>query len=125
MQESSWRERINTLFGTPEPPMADKETMSQYLSYLRSRIEHPCFLILAQEESACFEALLLVDFEEEIDEEEGILAKVLRSSDGKEFRLPLVQLDCCRESSPNSQLLDDFGRWFMHTLLRRMNVEGI
>jgi hypothetical protein len=84
-------------------------------------MEHPCYLIQAQEDSSRFEALLLLDFVEEIDGEQGIMVRVSRSSDGKEILLPLAELECCDEDSSNSELVEDFTRWFMHTLLRRMS----
>lgn len=121
MPHDSWQERINELFATTTPPDADAETMSAYLRHLRTRIEHPCYLIQAHEDSARFEALLLLDFDENVDGERGIMARVCRSSDGHELDVPLAELECCDESSPNNILVEDFTRWFMHTLLRRMS----
>jgi len=121
MQHGTWQDRINELFATSAPPDANAETMPVYLRHLRTRIEHPCYLIQAQEDSARFEALLLLEFEEEILEHRGIMAKVCRSSDGREFALPLAELECCDEDSPNNELVEDFTRWFMHTMLRRLS----
>jgi hypothetical protein len=121
MSDRSWQDRINHLFETESPPDADTETMSLYLRHIRNRMEHPCYLIQAQEDSSRFEALLLLDFVEEIDGEQGIMVRVSRSSDGKEILLPLAELECCDEDSSNSELVEDFTRWFMHTLLRRMS----
>jgi hypothetical protein len=121
MPHLSWKERINELFGTSRPPEANPETMAVYLRYLRAHMEHPCYLIQAQEDSALFEALLLNELGEEIDADRGIMAKVSRSSDGREFTLPLAELECCEDDTRNSELVEDFTRWFMHTMLRRMS----
>ncbi|MEF8822997.1 MAG: hypothetical protein V5A14_03420 [Desulfohalobiaceae bacterium] len=121
MEHGNWQERINELFATTTPPDADAETMTVYLRHMRSRIEHPCYLIQAQEDSARFEALLLLDFDEEVDDEQGIMARVCRSSDGRVLDVSLAELECCDDSSPNNVLFEDFTRWFMHTLLRRMS----
>ena len=121
MPHWNWKERINELFDTARPPDANQETMAVYLRYLRTHMQHPCYLIQAQDESARFEALLLHELDEEIDSDRGILARVSRSSDGREFTLPLAELECCEDDTLNSELVEDFARWFMHTMLRRMS----
>ena len=121
MPDRSWQDRINELFATTAPPDANTETMTAYLRHLRTHLEHPCYLMQTHEENARFEALLLLDFVGEVDPERGILARICRSSDGREYTLPLAELECCEDHSPNSELVEDFSRWFMYTMLRRMS----
>ncbi len=122
MRHSGWKDRINALFQTQIPPEVDTENMGLYLRYMRERIRHPCYLVQSQEDETGFDALLVLELLEEVDAEQGILVRVSRSSDGRELVLPLAQLECCQEGSSNSELVDDFGRWFMFALLKRMGV---
>lgn len=121
MTERSWQERINEIFATTAPPEANAETMTVYLRHLRANLEHPCYLMQTHEETLRAEPLLLLDLAGDVDPEQGILARVCRSSDGREFTMPLSELECCEDSSPNSDLVEDFSRWFMYTMLRRMS----
>lgn len=42
-----------------------------------------------------------------------LVASVRRRSDGKEFYLGLAELDVVDKHSPNRQLVDDYGVWFV------------
>ncbi len=56
----------------------------------------------------------LISFENELDENNGILVKVGRLSDKKKFLLPLADLKSTGEESKNYQLLDDYSVWFVN-----------
>lgn len=54
----------------------------------------------------------LIQIEDYIEEEYGLLAKVTRISDRKKFQIPLVDLEAVDKKSTNFQLLDDYSVWF-------------
>ena len=56
----------------------------------------------------------LIKFEDEIDESVGLLVKVRRTSDKKQFVLPLADLKATNENHPDYQLLDDYSVWFVN-----------
>ncbi|MFZ1201271.1 MAG: calcium-binding protein, partial [Desulfobacterales bacterium] len=56
----------------------------------------------------------LISFENDLDENNGILVEVERLSDKKKFILPLADLKSTDKYSKNYQLLDDFSVWFVN-----------
>jgi len=56
----------------------------------------------------------LVGLVEEVEDWEGILAKLVRLSDKKRFTLPLADLRATDKSSKNYELLDDYSLWFVN-----------
>ena len=51
---------------------------------------------------------------DEADPDDGIVAVVQRTSDRKEFSLPLADLEARVKESKNYQLLDDYSVWFVN-----------
>lgn len=109
--------------------------LTKYLEYLKQNIKLPCRVTgreeFVWEEEYVFgsgskkeyeklkkthpsytDTFTILQFEDVFDLDEGIVARVLRSSDKKEFLLPLADLEACDESSPNYEFLDDYGMWF-------------
>ncbi|MEW5802054.1 MAG: calcium-binding protein [bacterium] len=56
----------------------------------------------------------LLNFEDEIDSDYGIMVKVKRASDRKQFTLPLTKLKAPDKKSKNYQLLNDYSVWFVN-----------
>jgi hypothetical protein len=56
----------------------------------------------------------LLGLVEEVEDWEGILAKLVRLSDKKRFTLPLADLRATDKSSKNYELLDDYSVWFVN-----------
>jgi hypothetical protein len=56
----------------------------------------------------------LIKFEDELNESSGILVKVKRTSDKKQFVLPLADLKATDEKNQSYQLLDDYTTWFVN-----------
>ncbi len=52
-----------------------------------------------------------IELSEEIDEMYGIIAKVKRSTDKKQFMLPLWDLKCVDRNSKNYELISDYSSW--------------
>ena len=53
----------------------------------------------------------LIELMEDIDEEYGIIAKVRRVTDKKQFELPLWDLGCTDEHSKEYELISDYSFW--------------
>jgi hypothetical protein len=111
--------------------------LTKYLEYLKQNIKFPCHVTgredFAWEEEYVFgsgskkeyerlkktqpsytDIFALSQFDNSSNPDSGIVVKVQRLSDKKEFFLPLVDLEACDESSPNNQLLDDYAVWFVN-----------
>lgn len=107
------KQRLRQVFGDREPPGASRDSLAVYREHLRERLEHPCFLHLVHEDGASFEALQLVDLIEEIDAEQGLLARVKRVSDDREFQLPLAHTECPPEDAANHEPIETYCQWFL------------
>ncbi|MCK4729032.1 MAG: hypothetical protein KAT27_08930, partial [Desulfobacterales bacterium] len=56
----------------------------------------------------------ILSFDDDYDEDNGILVNVQRISDKKEFALPLEDLEAVDKKSNNYQILDDYSVWFVN-----------
>ena len=56
----------------------------------------------------------IIAFEDELDEDYGILVNLRRISDGKRFTLPLADLKVADKKNPGYNLLDDYSVWFVN-----------
>ena len=56
----------------------------------------------------------IIDLDDDLDWEEGILVNVKRISDNKKFTLPLADLESEDDNSTNYQILDDYSVWFVN-----------
>lgn len=61
---------------------------------------------------SCLDKYERLNFDDDIDPEDGILVNVQRLSDKKTFVLPLARLESTKRKSVNRQLLDDYAIWF-------------
>lgn len=109
--------RLRRVFGTREAPEVTEDSLALFQEFLRNWLEEPCFVFVAQEDGAPFEALELLEVSEEFDVEQGLLATVRRTSDSKQFELPLAQLECPVEDATNHELIDDYCQWFVRSFL--------
>jgi hypothetical protein len=55
-----------------------------------------------------------ISFDDQIEDMEGLMVKVKRISDRKQFVLPLADMKATDKKSPNYQLLDDYAVWFVN-----------
>ncbi|HLO50710.1 MAG TPA: calcium-binding protein [Kamptonema sp.] len=128
--------KIQKILGVKNIDVSD-QTLKKYLHYLKQNIKMPCNLTGQEdflwEEEFVFgygnkkeyeklkktrpsytDIFKLLRFEDLVSEESGILVEVQRISDKKKFTLPLSDLEATDESSPNSQLLEDYAVWFVN-----------
>jgi len=120
MSHPSWQAQVQEIFGTRDIPEVTSQHLEMFRDHLRSHLEDPCFLFLTSEEGAHFEAVLLVDCLEHVDESEGIFVQVKRTSDHKHFALPLAQLECPPEDPANHLLINAYCSWFIRSVFHNL-----
>jgi hypothetical protein len=109
--------RLRKVFGTRETPRVDEDSLALYQEFLRNWLEEPCFVFMVHEDGAPFEALELLEISESFDTEQGLQAVVRRTSDSRQFELPLAHLECPVEDATNHELIDDYCQWFVRSIL--------
>ena len=120
-----------------EEAIVNEENLEKYLMYLREKIEMPC-IVTGIEDLGCFgweeyynfgpgnrreyeklkikypsfrDEYLLLEFDDDLDKEEGLHAHVQRISDKKKFILTLADLKAVDKKTNNARLLDDHAVW--------------
>ena len=133
-------QRIADILGTKDVPDVGTKTLERYLDYLKQNLEMPC-QVTGIEDMGCFaweeyytfgpgserkyeelkkkrasytDTFELLSFDDEYDEDYGLVVNVRRISDKKTFALTLSDLETTDEQSKNHQLLDDFATWFVN-----------
>ncbi|MDD2308930.1 MAG: hypothetical protein PHH91_05040 [Desulfuromonadaceae bacterium] len=113
------------------------ESLELYRSYIQKNIVFPCELTgredFAWEEIYIFgpgdkeeyaelkkskpsytDIYTFMSFDDQIEERDGLMVKVKRISDYKQFVLPLADLKVTDVNSPNHQLVHDYAVWFVN-----------
>ena len=55
-----------------------------------------------------------MSFDDQIDDKDGLMVKVKRISDNKQFVLPLADLKVTDSGSPNHELIHDYAVWYVN-----------
>ena len=128
--------RIEQILGEDNLRVSD-ESLKMYRSYLQENIVNPCeltgiedfrweeFYILGPGDKKEYEELKktrpsyqdvykFISFDDQIEDMEGLMVKVKRISDCKQFVLPLADMKATDKKSPNYQFLDDYAVWFVN-----------
>ena len=118
-------------------PEVSHESLERYFAHLKSNLKSPCDLTgiedfpweeryvfgygseaeyenLKKKQPSYTDTFNLLNLDEEINEDYGLLVDVKRTSDNKKFTLPLADLKVIDEHSKNYQLLDDYSVWFVN-----------
>jgi hypothetical protein len=133
-------QRIANIFGTKDVPDVTDETLEIYLAYLKQHLDLPC-QVTGIEDMGCFaweeyytfgpgserkyeklkkkrasytDTFELLSFDDDYDEDYGLVVNVRRLSDKKKFALTLSDLEAADKKSKNGELLDDFSVWFVN-----------
>ncbi len=128
--------RIARVLGGRKALEVSRKTLKTYLDHLKQNLEFPCHLTGVEDFS--WEERFVFGFGSKAEYEElkktnpsytdtfellsfnkiyvgsGILARVRRVSDKKEFELPLADLKARDKRSKNYELLDDYSVWFVN-----------
>jgi hypothetical protein len=130
-------DRIASIFDTDEVPEVIDETLKTYLQYIKDNLDTTCeitgiedfeweeyYIIgpgsknehekLRKTRPSYMDRYKIIAFEDEPDEDYGILVNLRRISDGKKFTLPLADLKATDKMNPSYQILDDFSVWFVN-----------
>ncbi len=130
--------RVMAILGaTDHPPDVSAQTLELYRTYLLQNMTLPC-RVTGREDFPWEERFFfgygskkehaelrktnpsyedhfdLLGFEEDPDEDDGILAKIRRVGDKKQFLLGLDWLKTVTDKTPNHQLLDDYVTWYVN-----------
>jgi hypothetical protein len=133
-------QRIADIFGTKDVPDVTDETLETYYDYLKQHLEMPC-QVTGMQDMGCFaweeyytfgpgskreyeklkkkrasytDTYDLLSFDDDYDEDYGLVVNVRRVSDKKKFALTLSDLEPTDEKSKNYELLDDYSTWFVN-----------
>ncbi len=133
-------QRIADILGTKDVPDVMDETLETYLDYLKQHLEMPC-QVTGMEDMGCFsweeyytfgpgnereyeklkkkrasytDTFELLSFDDDYDEDYGIVVNVRRLSDKKKFALTFSDLKATDEKAKHAQLLDDYVTWFVN-----------
>jgi hypothetical protein len=129
-------ERIEKILGRFDTEVSE-ESVLKFMDFLKKNINFPCqltgiedfpweeYYVLGPGNKKTYEKLKkkqpsytdifnLISFENDLDENNGILVKVERLSDKKKFVLPLADLEATHTNSKNYQLLDDYSVWHVN-----------
>ena len=125
------------LLDVDDIPEVSRESLERYFAHLKSSLKLPCYLTgiedfpweeryvfgygseaeyekLKKKQPSYTDKFNLLNLDEEINEDYGLLVVVERISDNKKFTLPLADLKAIDEHSKNYQLLDDYSVWFVN-----------
>ncbi len=117
----------------------NSKTLNRYLKYLKDQVKSPCYLTgteefdweeeylfgagtkkeyekLKQTKPSYTDVFLLTQFNNTVDDIEGILVDVKRVTDNRKFTLPLAELEVTEQTSANYQLIEDYLTWFVNYL---------
>jgi hypothetical protein len=129
-------DRIDQILGEVNLNVSD-ESLEVYRSYIQKNIVIPCeltgidnfrweeYYIFGPGDKNAYEDLkktlpssqdvyTFISFDDQIEDMDGLMVKVTRISDRKQFVLPLADLKATDKNSPNYQLIDDYAVWFVN-----------
>ena len=130
-------ERIASIFGMDEVPVVSDETLRIFIQYIKDNMDTNCeitgiedfeweeyYIIgpgskkehkrLRKSRPSFMDTYKIIGFNDEPDEDYGILVNLRRISDRKKFTLPLADLEETDKNHPSYQILHDFSVWFVN-----------
>ncbi len=130
-------ERIASIFDMDEVPEVTDDALKTYLQYIKDNLDDACEITgiedfeweeyyivgpgskkehekLRKTRPSFMDRYKIIAFDNEPDEDYGILFNLRRISDGKKFTLPLVDLKATDKKNPSYQILDDYSVWFVN-----------
>ena len=133
-------ERLRQVFGSEEVPSVEADTLRTYFNYIQENIELPCLLTgiesmgyfgweerfefgygsksdyekIRDERGSYHDQYELNEFDGEIEPGWDIWVDVKRTSDDKQFTIPLSELEAVDKTSSNYELLNDYTVWIVN-----------
>lgn len=139
MNENKAQEiRIEDIVGEDNLKVSYKSLML-YRSHIQNKVRIPCDLTgredfsweeiylygsgdkneyaeLKKTQPSYTDTYTFMSFDDQIDDNNGLMVKVKRISDSKQFVLPLADLKVTDKTSPNHELIHDYVVWYSATL---------
>ena len=132
-----YEKRIAKVFGTDEVPEVSEQNLLKYREYLLQHLDRKALLTgredfpweefyvfgpgdkeeyenLKKSRPAHTDEFQLMDISASVMEEDDLLAKVKRLSDGRGFEMGLSRLTTRVEKGKDYHLLDDFATWHVN-----------
>jgi len=129
--------RIASIFNMDEVPEVRDETLRIFLNHIKDNLNTSCeitgiedfgweeyYIIgpgskkehdkLRKTRPSFMDTYKIIVFDDEPDEDYGILINLRRISDKKKFTLPLADLEVTDKKNHSYQILDDFSVWFVN-----------
>jgi len=129
--------RIALIFDMDEVPQVTDATLKSYLHYIKNNLDVACEVTgiedfeweeyyilgpgskneydkLRKTRPSYIDRFKIISFDDEPDEDHGILVNLRRISDRKKFTLPLAELKATDEKNPSYEILDDYSVWFVN-----------
>jgi len=129
--------RIASIFNMDEVPEVRDETLRIFLNHIKDNLDTSCeitgiedfeweeyYIIgpgskkehekLRKTRPSFMDTYKIIGFDDEPDEDYGILINLRRISDKKKFILPLADLEVSDKKNHSYQILDDFSVWFVN-----------
>ena len=137
MNENKAQEiRFEHILGEDNLKVSDK-SLIEYRSYLQDNIVFPCELTgredfrweefyifgpgdkneyaeLKKTQPSYTDTYTFMSFDDQIEDMDGLMVKVKRISDHKQFVLPLADLKVIDNNSPNHELVHDYALWYVN-----------
>ena len=137
MNESKAQEiRYEHILGEDNLNVSD-ESLMEYRSYIQDNVVFPCELTgredfrweefyifgpgdkneyaeLKKTQPSYTDTYTFMSFDDQIEDMDGLMVKVKRISDHKQFVLPLADLKVNDNNSPNHQLVHDYAVWYVN-----------
>lgn len=131
-----FQNKIQLILDTEDIQVNEKNLLT-YMEHLKKNLQFPCNLTgsedfeweeeyvigggsqkeyekLKKTQPSYTDTFKFIKFNSCINEADGILVDVQRTTDRKKFTLPLSYLEAVDEDSPNYQLLDDYVVWVVN-----------
>ncbi|HBG04404.1 MAG TPA: hypothetical protein DDY22_02335 [Geobacter sp.] len=113
------------------------QSLTAYRTHIQNSIEFPCdvtgredfpweeiyiygsgdkneYAELKKSQPSYTDIYTFMSFDNQIDDKNGLMVKVKRLSDSKEFVLPLADLKVTGTTSSNHELVHDYAVWFVN-----------
>ena len=128
--------RIENILGEDKIEVSD-ESLEKYRSYIQNNIQFPCELTgredfrweeiyvfgvgdqdeyaeLKKTQPSYTDTYTYMSFDDQIEDMDGLMVKVKRISDRRQFVLPLADLKVINKTSPNHELIHDYAVWYVN-----------
>jgi len=129
-----FEQKLEEILGTTNLEV-NQTNLKKYLKYLKQNLTIPCLVTgmeefeweeyytmgngskkeyqkLKKTKPSYTDQFNLLKLDDKLDVKYGVFATLERTTDNRQFTLPLAELEAVVEDSVNAELLEDYGMWF-------------